>query len=259
MVVECTKVSKMKGYCLLHAKELLDPETWASCKLRHCKVSGCTSKIVFRKFCEEHGRQELGDERFDTLWNTIHNNKCKETGCGSYPVKAGYCGIHARLRLDVDNVNVLVTDSKDKDKCTEPGCQRKKNFKSMCLIHARQNLDPATFQSLYHAIKGCREPGCKKLHMIRFFCMKHARQNLEPRLFEELTRSFKWCKNSDCKKRVGARGRNGFCELHKKPLPSAAVRSSVSAIKHRAVSRQTTDIPSGSGDGDHDSTVTTHL
>ena len=74
MAVECTKVSKMKGYCLSHAKELLDPETWASCKLKHCKVSGCTAKIVFRNFCEEHGRQELGDERFDILWNTIHNN-----------------------------------------------------------------------------------------------------------------------------------------------------------------------------------------
>ena len=142
-----------------------------------------------------------------------------------------------------------------KDNCKIPGCQRKKNFKSMCLVHARQNLDPATFQSLYHAIKGCREPGCKKLHMIRYFCMKHARQNLEPRLFEELTMSFKWCKDSDCKKRVGARGRNGFCELHKTPLPSAAAMNSVSAIKHRAVSRERTDLRTGSGDGDDDSTV----
>ena len=64
------------------------PETWASWKLRHCKVSGCTAKIVLRKYCEEHGRKELGDERFDTLL-TVH--KCKEIDCDSHPAKAGYC------------------------------------------------------------------------------------------------------------------------------------------------------------------------
>ena len=227
LVVECPKPSRarMRGYCSIHAKELLDAETWASCKLGHCKVPGCTAKIVLRKYCEEHGRKELGDERFDTL---LSLHKCKEIDCDSHPVKAGYCVVHAHLRLGLDSEKVVMTEPKKKGECKEPGCQKRWKIQGFCHVHAKQNLDPATYQSLYRAIKGCREPGCLKLHVIRHFCQKHARKNLEPRVFEELTRGFKSRKYSDCKKKVGKQGRDGYCEVHKsQQLPSAAAMDSM--------------------------------
>ena len=208
----------MRGYCLLHAKKMLDAETWASCKLGHCKVPGCTSKVLLRQYCEEHGRIMLGDERFDTLLS-VH--KCKAIDCDSRPVKAGYCAAHENLRFQtqLDSKQVVATEPKGKGECKEPGCQKKRSIQGMCHVHAKLNLDPATYQSLYRAIKGCREPGCERVHVIRYFCTNHARKNLEPHVFEKLTRGFKFCKYSDCKNKVGKKGRDGFCEVH---IPSAA-------------------------------------
>ena len=256
-VEDCTKFRRMNGYCSIHAKELLDAETWASWKLRHCKVSGCTAKIVLRQNCEEHGRKELGDERFDIL---LSARQCKETGCDSKPMKEGYCAAHAHLRLGPGNDDkVVMTESKKTEGCKEPGCHKTRSIKSMCVVHARQNLDPATFESLYRAIKSCGEPGCNKRYMIKSYCRSHARQRVEPHVFEHLDRVFKVCKHFGCKKKVGARGRGGFCEMHTPQLPSGAVMANTSPGDHAnaTMSGETTDIRTGSSDSDDDSTVTT--
>ena len=226
-VIDCTKFRRMNGYCYIHAKELVDAETWASWKLRHCKVSGCTAKIVLRQHCEQHGRRELGDERFDIL---LRARQCKETGCHSKPMKEGYCAAHAHLRLGPGNDDkVVMTESKKTEGCKEPGCHKTRSIKSMCVVHARQNLDPGTFESLYRAIKACREPGCQRRYAMKTYCRSHARQRLEPHVFEHLDRVFKVCKHFGCRKQVGARGRDGFCEMH---IPSGAVMANTSPGDH---------------------------
>ena len=255
-VVDCTKLRRMNGYCSMHAKELVDAETWASWKLRHCKVPGCTAKIVLRQNCEEHGRKELGDERFDIL---LSARQCKETGCDSKPLKEGYCATHAHLRLGPGNDDkVVMTESKKTGGCREPGCHKTRSIKGMCVVHARQNLDPATFGSLYRAIKACRAPGCQMRYAMKTYCRSHARQRLEPHVFERLDRPFKVCKLIGCRKHVGARGRGGFCLMHSPPqLPSDAVMASTSPGDHAdaTVSGETSDIRTRNSDSDDDATV----
>ena len=212
LVPDCQKQQHIKGYCVKHAKERLDADTWASLKL--CIVNGCKETSVLHRYCESHGKIEFGEDRFKALWAQRY---CKESGCVAKPVAQGLCFLHGRVRgLDVETmIGKKPARKEGKMRCIEPDCNKQTQIMRYCTSHARKNLDPETFQVAYHASKGCREPGCKKRHAVKAFCLVHARQNLEPDVFQELTKIFKRCKHPGCRRHIGRGGQDDLCAHHK--------------------------------------------
>ena len=65
----CDKYAVMRGFCVSHARENLDDETFEKVHkmMGRCKMAQCEKKAVFRGFCQNHGKENLGDDLFKSL------------------------------------------------------------------------------------------------------------------------------------------------------------------------------------------------
>ena len=70
----------IKGYCLVHAKEILEEDVVPDSRTKvskYCKFSGCSKFSHLKSFCMEHARVELDQEVVEEYLRKQRERKAK--------------------------------------------------------------------------------------------------------------------------------------------------------------------------------------
>ena len=109
----CLKHSRIKGFCILHARQELGESVVAAYYQRvseasytYCKHTNCKKHRRIQGYCHVHAKEVLGEdvipERRDP--RTIVSNYCKFSGCSKWSHLKCFCMEHARVELDQEVV-----------------------------------------------------------------------------------------------------------------------------------------------------------
>ena len=106
----CLKHPRIKGFCILHARQELGESVVAAYLKRkrdapttYCKHKNCKKQRHIQGYCQVHAKELLGEDVVPDS-GTIVSNYCKFFGCCKRRSLKGFCMEHAREELDQEVV-----------------------------------------------------------------------------------------------------------------------------------------------------------
>ena len=119
----CFKNPKIKGFCILHARQELEASVVAAfyqgkrdAPSFYCKHTNCKKLRHIQGYCNMHAREVLGEDVVPDS-RTIATNYCKFSGCSKWSHLKGFCMEHARVELDQEVVEEY--RSKARERCVK--------------------------------------------------------------------------------------------------------------------------------------------